>query len=194
MTEAPRIVTDRLVLRPHRAEDFEAFVEFFASDRARHVGGYGSPRARLWYGFAADVGSWPLIGFGGWAIEERATGALAGQVALGKPDHFPERELGWLLFDGFEGRGYAFEAARAARDFAFATLGWDAAVSYIDPANARSIALARRLGAVEDRDAARLDPDDVVYRHRAPDAAAMLATEHVLAGTAGRNPHPEERR
>lgn len=165
MTEAPRIETERLVLRPHRTEDFEGFVVFYATARSHFVGGHGFPRARLWYGFAADVGSWPLMGFGGWAIEERATGAFAGQVSLSKPDHFPERELGWLLFDDFEGRGYAFEAARTVRDFAFGTLGWDTAVSYIDPANARSIALARRLGTVEDRDAARYDPEDLVFRH-----------------------------
>ena len=37
-------------------------------------------RASAWYGFAADVGAWDLMGFGCWAIEEKATGAFAGQV------------------------------------------------------------------------------------------------------------------
>ena len=40
-------------------------------------------------------------------------------------------------------------------------------VSYIDPGNARSIALAERLGARPDPDAPRADPDDLVYRHTA---------------------------
>ena len=99
---------------------------------------------RAWHAFAADVGGWDLLGFGSWAIEEKATGAFAGQLSLNKPPHFPEREIGWFLLAGFEGRGYATEAALAARAFAYGTLGWPTAVSYVDPDNARSIALARR--------------------------------------------------
>ena len=79
MTAAPRIETDRLVLRPHRMEDFAAMAAFFASDAAGFVGG-PMPAPRAWHRFAADVGSWDLLGFGAWAIEEKATGAFAGQV------------------------------------------------------------------------------------------------------------------
>ena len=61
-------------------------------------------------------------------------------------------------------------AAEAARTHVFETLGWDTAVSYIDPQNARSIALAERLGAVRDDSAARPHPDDLVYRHPKPEA------------------------
>ena len=43
--------------------------------------------------------------------------------------------------------GAAAEAAAAVRDHARTHLGWKTAVSYIDLDNARSIALARRLGA-----------------------------------------------
>ena len=169
MTTAPRIETDRLVLRPHRLEDFAAYAAFYASDAASFIGG---PMAatRAWHAFAADVGGWDLVGFGSWAIEEKATGDFAGQLSLNKPPHFPEREIGWFLLSGFEGRGYATEAALAARAFAYGTLGWPTAVSYVDPDNARSIALARRLGCTEDPDAERHDPEDVVYRHPGPGA------------------------
>ncbi len=171
MTAAPRIETERLTLRPHRMEDFPAFAAFFASDAARFIGG-PLPARGAWHGFAADVGSWDLLGYGDWAIEERATGAFAGQVALSKPPHFPEREIGWLLIPGFEGRGYATEAARAVRGFAYGTLGWDTAVSYVDPGNHRSIAVARRLGCTEDPAAPPLDPEDLVFRHPAPEPLA----------------------
>ena len=168
MTAAPRIETDRLVLRPHRMEDFAAMAAFFASDAAGFVGGpMQAPRA--WHRFAADVGSWGLLGFGAWAIEEKATGAFAGQLALSRPPHFPEREIGWLVLPGFEGRGYAAEAARAVRAFAYDTLGWETAVSYINPDNSRSIALARRLGCTEDPAAEPLYPWDMVFRHPAPE-------------------------
>jgi RimJ/RimL family protein N-acetyltransferase len=169
MTAAPVIETERLVLRPHRMEDFPPFAAFYASEAASFIGGPMDGR-RAWNIFAGDVGSWELMGFGAWAVEEKGTGAFAGQVALGKPPHFPEREIGWLLVAGFEGRGYATEGARAARAFAYRTLGWDTAVSYVDPLNLRSIAVARRLGCTEDRDAACLDPGDLVFRHPSPGA------------------------
>jgi RimJ/RimL family protein N-acetyltransferase len=171
VTEAPVIPTARLILRPHRMSDWEPMASFFESEAAAYVGG-PYPRRRSWYGFAADVGSWPLLGFGCWAVDETATGAFVGQVGLNKPDHFPEREIGWIVFPEFQRRGFATEAALAARAFAYGTLGWTTAVSYIDRRNVASIATARRLGCVEDPDAARFDESDAVWRHPAPEASA----------------------
>ncbi len=54
------------------------------------------------------------------------------------------------------------------RRHAYEDLGWETAVSYIDPANARSIALAERLGCTRDDAADRVHPDDLVYRHPSP--------------------------
>jgi RimJ/RimL family protein N-acetyltransferase len=167
MTNAPVISTQRLRLRPHVLSDMEPFWEFYQSDRARYMDKPAN-RTHLWYGFASEVASWELCGWGGWAVETRQ-GDLIGQVALTQPPHFAELELGWLLFDGYEGHGYAFEAAKAAQDFAFGDLKADTLVSYIDRDNARSIRLAQQLGAVEDPGAARHDAADVVYRHPHPD-------------------------
>jgi RimJ/RimL family protein N-acetyltransferase len=71
-----------------------------------------------------------------------------------------------------EGQGFAFEAARATVAHAFRDLGWDTAVSYIDPDNARSIALAERLGARPDPDARPNEPGLLVYRHPRPENPA----------------------
>jgi RimJ/RimL family protein N-acetyltransferase len=83
-----------------------------------------------------------------------------------RPPEYPERELGWVILEGFEGKGYAFEAAKLARAYAFETLKFETLVSYIDPDNARSIRLAEKLGAVRDDKAARPEGDGcLVYRH-----------------------------
>jgi RimJ/RimL family protein N-acetyltransferase len=169
VSEAPVIRTARLTLRPHRMSDWEPMAAFFESEAARYVGG-PLPRRRSWYGFAADVGSWPLLGFGCWGVDETATGAFVGQVGLNQPAHFPEREIGWIVFPSFQRRGFATEAALAARGFAYGTLGWTTAVSYVHPENAASIATARRLGCVEDPDAERYDAEDLVFRHPGPEA------------------------
>ena len=48
-------------------------------------------------------------------------------------------------------------------------MGWDGAVSYLDPKNLDSIRLAERLGAKKDKEAATVDGHDVVYRHPTPE-------------------------
>ncbi|MEL6679420.1 MAG: GNAT family N-acetyltransferase [Pseudomonadota bacterium] len=166
---APVIETERLILRQHKVEDLEPYTAFMASDRARGVGGpYGPFQAWTW--FASDIAQWVLYGHGALAIEERKTGAFAGQVSLNHLPHYPENEIGWVAFDGFTGKGYVTEAARAMRDFAYGTLGWSTVVSYIDRDNLASIAVAARLGATRDHDAQAPGPDDLVYRHPAPEA------------------------
>ncbi|MDU8912935.1 GNAT family N-acetyltransferase [Aestuariicoccus sp. MJ-SS9] len=166
MTRAPAITTARLRLRGHVLSDMDAFEAFHATSRAAFVG-RPENRTHLWYGFASEVGSWDLMGHGGWAIEDR-DGQLIGQVAITRPPHFPETEIGWTLLDHAEGRGYAFEAASAALTWAWDN-EFETLVSYIHPENARSIALAERLGAAHDPNAALPDgetaDETLVYRH-----------------------------
>lgn len=174
MTETvqiPRLETRRLILRAPRAEEFEAYRALVASDRAVQMFQLARPAA--WKEFAAEMGHWPLFGYGPWHVERRADGALVGAVSLLSHDHYPETELGWHLYDGFEGHGYAFEAATAARDWAFGERGLTTLVSYIGPGNARSIALAERLGATRDREARGEDATDLVYRHARPAERAV---------------------
>lgn len=164
---APTLHTPRLTLRAHVMADFEALCDLFESDRAAYMGG-PIPRKQAWRWLASEVGMWDLLGHGAWGIEAKE-GTFLGQIGLLKPPHFPEVELGWTLLDHAEGKGYATEAALAVLNWA-AEQGYATLVSYIDPANARSIALAERLGATHDPDAAlptgETPEETVVYRHR----------------------------
>lgn len=166
--QIPVVETARLRLRAPQAADFEAYAETLCSERSRYVGGPFS-RREAWRDFATDAGAWLLQGFGAWAIETRAEGVFCGTVILHRPAHYPEREIGWILQAGVEGRGYAEEAARAALRFAADELRWDTLVSYIDPLNTRSIALAERLGARREDDAPRplgeSPAECLVFRH-----------------------------
>lgn len=160
----PSLTTNRLTLRAPVMPDFPAYAAFLASPRSSGMGGpFGTREA--WGLFCHDVALWPLFGHGALMIDRRADGACIGQVGINHGPLFAEKELGWLLYDGFEGHGYAGEAARALRDWAFDVLGLQTLVSYVDPANSSSAALARRLGAVLDPDAPRDDPTDLVFRH-----------------------------
>ncbi len=166
--DIPRITTDRLILRGPEERDFEAFAAFGASERSRHVGG-PYPRYRSWVSFLGAFGHWALRGFGMWMLECRATGATAGRIGMIFNDGWPEPELGWHIYDGFEGRGLAYEGARAARAHAACHQGLDRVISCIDPANIRSQALAQRLGATVERDAVLIEWPVQIWRH--PSAA-----------------------
>ena len=164
----PTLLTSRLILRAPRMEDWPAYAAFMATDRSIYMGG-PHEEAIAWGMFCHDVAQWHLLGHGALMIEvregEAAGGQCVGQVGLNGGPLFPEHELGWMLYPGFEGRGYASEAATALRNWAFETLRLETLVSYIHPENAASCRLAERLGAVLDADAARHDPADLVYRH-----------------------------
>ena len=168
MSTAPTITTARLTLRHHRLEDFEPMAALFATEWAQYVDGPYSAQD-LWSMLGSDVASWQFLGFGAWAVDLSETGEFIGQVGINKPPKFPETEIGWCIFPDYECKGFAFEAACAARDWAFQNAGLATLVSYIDAPNTRSIALAQRLGAIEDQNAARPSPEDVVYRHPHPD-------------------------
>lgn len=164
----PVLETERLRLRAPALSDFAAYAAFFASERAAHEGGPMNERA-AWREFCATLACWPLRGFGGWSVTGRADGGYLGEVGLFQPVEYPEPEIGWMVVPEAERRGIAHEAALAVRAWAYRTLGLTTLVSYIDPANARSIRLAERLGAVRDETAARPDPGDLVYRHPGPE-------------------------
>lgn len=166
--DIPVLETERLRLRAPVQADFEPIARFWASSRSQYMGGVMT-RMDAWREFAAQVGHWALTGYGFWSVEERATGAYVGRVGPWYPETWPEPELGWSLIDGFEGRGYATEAAGAARRHVYETLGWSTAISLIDPENRASQAVATRLGCT--RDGVFHHPDGWgadIWRHPAP--------------------------
>ena len=145
-----RLRTDRLLLRPFRADDIDAYAAMCADPEVtRYLSATGEPlsRADAWRQMAMFCGHWELRGYGMWAAEELQTGDFVGRIGLHYPEGFPDRELGWAISRRFWGQGLASEAARAAADHAFGALGWDHLISLILPGNTRSIRVAERLGS-----------------------------------------------
>ena len=162
----PTLVTPRLTLRAPVADDFPAFAALMASPRATSMGGPYDRRA-AWGVFCHDVACWHLFGHGALMVDLSATGECVGQVGINDGPLFPEKELGWFVHEGHEGHGYATEAARALRDWAARSLRLTGLVSYVDPDNRRSAAVAERHGATLDTRAPPQDSGDLVYRHPA---------------------------
>lgn len=170
LTGTPSLETERLILRGFKPEDEAPFMAYFTSARAAFTGGPLEP-GRAWRHFGTMIGHWVQRGFGMFAVTLKGEDRAVGMVGHWYPINWAEQEIGWIMFDAeHEGKGIAHEAALAARAHAYGPLGWNTAVSYIHPDNARSIALAERLGATLDPNAPLPDTDVVplVYRHRRP--------------------------
>lgn len=165
MTPAPTLTTARLTLRGPAKSDLPAFTAWATrSARMVHVGGPTSARD-AWRGFLAGIGHWNWHGYGFFTVVERASGIAAGRVGIINHIEWPQPELAWHMFDGFEGRSMAFEAACAVRAWAGQTLGLEPLISLIAPSNTRSLALATRLGAMEERRDVIDEEEVIIFRH-----------------------------
>jgi RimJ/RimL family protein N-acetyltransferase len=130
----------------------------------RYIGeGRALDRAETWRAMALSLGHWALRGFGLFAVEEKATGALVGRIGLLFPEVWPSIELAWTLARARWGEGFATEGAAAVRDYAFRTLGLPRLISLIAPENAASIRVAERIGERFDRTGELLGKTVSVY-------------------------------
>ncbi|SMX39228.1 GNAT family N-acetyltransferase [Maliponia aquimaris] len=171
LTNAPRLETDHLILRGPEPRDAEPLIAFLMDqERAAGFGAYDN-RGDAWRWYALNIGHWHIHGYGYFTIEMKDSGLPAGLCGIWNPEGWPEPEVGWLVFEGFEGKGIAFEAALRARRWAYEDLGFATLTSNIVPGNTRSAALAQRLGAWRERvyDNLTMGTEEL-WRHPGPEA------------------------
>lgn len=168
-----RLVTPRLRLRSWTDDDLEPMVaictdpevmRFFPRPNTRDevVALLDRQRRRL---AAGEPGLF--------AAERLEDGRLLGFVGLARPSFeapfTPCVEVGWRLGRDAWGHGYATEAARAAVEHGFTTLGLDELVSFTSVGHDRSRAVMRRLGMhhdpADDFDHPRLAEGHPLRRH-----------------------------
>ena len=151
--EAPRIETERLILRPWRKDDFRPYHSILQHpDVHRHFGPEPMGLEECWRRLMASVGGWQLNGFGGWAVERKSDGRLIGSAGLFtawrdlEPEFGEQPEMGWIFAAEVHGQGLASEGCRAALDWAEANLDPTPIWAIIAPENEPSFRLAERLG------------------------------------------------
>jgi RimJ/RimL family protein N-acetyltransferase len=160
------LTTERLVLRQPAERDVPAGAAFWASGRSHMMGGPWT-EAEHRAEFDDLYAQWAKHGFSLFVVTLKGSDQAVGLIGPFYPDTHPEPELGWSLWDAsLEGKGIAFEAACAARDWFFANTRFRTAVSYTNVENHRSHRLCERMGAVVDPDAASpYPPPERIYRH-----------------------------
>ena len=158
--EAPRIETERLILREFRAGDLDAHAVTLGDEEImRHIGGKPLNREDSWRRLLMGIGMWSLVGMGPWAVERKSDGRMVGHCGFFQfhremtPLILGEPEMGWIFDRSVHGQGIAFEACEAALDWAEREIGADSYPAIIDLDNAASMKLADRLGFVRQDDA-----------------------------------------
>lgn len=141
-------LTERLRLRPFTTDDVEVgFALWSDPDVGRFTGGVHTSRAETSALLAVHARNQSTYGFSLWAVEDRATGELLGEVGLQPLQGTgPEIEIGWAFAPQAWGHGYATEAGEAWLRRAFTAHDLEEVVAVIRPENAASHRVAGRLG------------------------------------------------
>jgi RimJ/RimL family protein N-acetyltransferase len=153
LRDVPVLTTERLRLRGHRRDDFDALAALWGEPEAvRHITGNPSTPAESWARLTNYAGHWALQGFGFWLVEEIRSGRYLGDVGIADfkrglgPRFDGTPESGWVLAPWCHGKGYATEAVRAALAWGEAAIGLERCVCMIAPDHAASLRVAEKCG------------------------------------------------
>jgi RimJ/RimL family protein N-acetyltransferase len=152
----PVVETQRLRLRGHRIGDWSDCAAMWADPAVtRYIGGRPFTEEEVWARLLRYVGHWSWMGFGYWAIEEKATGDFIGELGFAdfkreiEPSIQGLPELGWVLASRAHSQGYATEAVRAVIAWGEAHFGSGQTVCLIHPENLPSLRVAEKCGFQE---------------------------------------------
>lgn len=140
--------TERLYLREMDQGDFDALCDILQDEKTMYAyeGAFSDAEVREW--LDRQLSRYERWGFGLWAAVLKETGEMIGQCGLTmQPWKDVEvLEIGYLFCRRYWHKGYATEAARACRQYAFETLDAKEVCSIIRDTNTASQNVAIRNG------------------------------------------------
>jgi RimJ/RimL family protein N-acetyltransferase len=148
----PTLESPRLLLRPHRIDDFEAVHGLTLAPETRAFLSGEPSREESYKRLLTSIASWHLFGYGTFAVLERGGGEYVGNCGLFRmerdldPPFQGEPEAGWIVAQPCWGRGFAVEAMTAVLAWFDAELPIRRTVCMISQGNAASERVAAKLG------------------------------------------------
>jgi len=168
------IETARLQMRPHRLVDFADCAAMWADPRVTHfISARPFTGEEVWARLLRYAGHWSLLGFGFWAVVEKAKGDYVGEIGFAdfKRDMDPPLnlpEIGWVLASRAHGKGYATEGVRAALAWGDAHFRPAGTTCLIHPENRPSLRIAAKCGYRELRRATYKGQPAIVFVRQEP--------------------------
>ena len=157
--------TARLDLREMNDDDLDDMAALLGDAEVMRY--YPRPRtrdeAKAWIDW--NRGLYAERGHGLWYVALRETGEFVGDCGLvpQEVDGRWEIEVGYHVVPRHWRKGFAAEAAAACRDHARDVLGVDRLIALINPDNAPSQAVARRIGLRHEKDTEKWDQRLAVF-------------------------------
>ncbi len=140
--------TERLYLREMRPADFEALCKILQDEKVMYAyeGALDDEEVQKW--LDRQLSRYQKWGFGLWAVILKETQEMIGQCGLTMQPWKEEEvlEIGYLFQRDFWHQGYAIEAAKACKDYAFEILDVKEVYSIIRDTNTASKRVAIRNG------------------------------------------------
>ena len=156
---APRLETERLILREFTRDDLDALAATLGDvEVVRHLTGEPINREDSLRRLFMAAGQWPLTGIGMWAVERKTDAHLVGHVGFFdmerdmQPSIKGLPEMGWIFDTSVHGQGIAQEACEAALAWLETTHGPSEVPAIISAENIASLKLAAKLGFVREPD------------------------------------------
>ena len=142
------ITTERLMLRRLTQEDYGALAQILQDETTMFAYEHAFSDAETQTWLDRQIERYHESGFGIWAAVLRANGEMIGQCGLSW-QQFEDRqvlEIGYLFQRKHWKQGYAIEAARACKAYAFDTLHANEVYSIVRDNNVASMNVAIRNG------------------------------------------------
>lgn len=142
------IETERLYLREMTEDDFPALYAVLGdSDIMQHYP-YTFDESRVWGWILNNIERYQIFGFGLWAVVLKETDEMIGDCGLTMQNihGMIKPEIGYHIAKAHQRQGYAKDAARAVRDWAFRNTPFNVLYSYMKTSNLASAATARSNG------------------------------------------------
>lgn len=143
-----KLETERLILRELTIDDFDALYEVLAdSDIMQHYP-YTFDEKRVMNWITRNVERYEIFGFGLWAVCLKDTGEMIGDcgITMQNINGTIKPEIGYHINKRFQRQGYAKEAAKTCRDWAFENTPFNILYSYMKKSNVASSATAMANG------------------------------------------------
>jgi ribosomal-protein-alanine N-acetyltransferase len=140
--------TERLILRHYSGDDVDAFLPILSDPTTMSFWPRPFVRQDVQNWIDRSIANYAQYGFGRYVVLTKASQTIIGDCGIGRLSVAGEvvNDLGYIIHHPYWRQGYATEAARAVKDYAFSTLQLDALHANMPWDHAASRSVAESIG------------------------------------------------
>ena len=140
--------TKRCIIREMTVDDLDAVYEVYSAPSiTKYMEGlYENREEELEYTRSYIQNAYTFWGYGTWIIEKKSNGKVIGRVGFNLREGYEEPELGFVIMESEQGKGYAFECCQIALQVGKEEYEFETMQTLVKEGNTASINLCLKLG------------------------------------------------